>query len=137
VPFDSNEQPNMKMSTYKRVRPPSPDQFDADGLDAKRLCQSCDDQSATAGPSSSSDGYINHFATQNSSFDDHQTLPNKTSIDDVYKSIKEIELNEYRRRKQMVNDLVKICKAIPLTVEMVNPLINFNGWPNNTMTQHQ
>jgi len=59
---------------------------------------------------------------------------NNSSNDDVYKSIKEIELEEYRRRKQMVNDLAKLCKTIPLTVKMVNPLINnFNGWPNNTV----
>ena len=52
--------------------------------------------------------------------------------DEVYKTIKEIELEEYRRRKDMVNDLANLCKTIPLTVTMVNPLfINFNGWPNN------
>ena len=136
--LDDSNKPNIKIekeghqSTYKRVRPSSSDQFNADGLDAKRSRQSWDNQSATAEPSSSSDGYSNNYATQNSTVGGHQT-----PVEDVYKSIKEIELNEYRRRKQMVNDLVKICKAIPLTVEMVNPLINFNGWPNNTMTQHQ
>ena len=62
------------------------------------------------------------------------SIHNNSSNDDVYKSIKEIELEEYRRRKQMVNDLAKLCKTIPLTVKMVNPLINnFNGWPNNTV----
>lgn len=61
-------------------------------------------------------------------------INNNSSNDDVYKSIKEIELEEYRRRKQMVNDLAKLCKTIPLTVKMVNPLINnFNGWPDNTV----
>ncbi len=62
-------------------------------------------------------------------------LSNTNSVDEVYKSIKEIELEEYRKRKQMVNDLAKLCKTIPLTVKMVNPLVNFNGWPNNTITQ--
>lgn len=128
---DSNKDDHQ--SAYNRVRPSSSDQFDADGLEAKRSRQSWDDQNATAGPSSSTDGYYsNNYATQNSAVGGHQT-----PVEDVYKSIREIELNEYRRRKQMVNDLVKICKAIPLTVEMVNPLINYNGWPNNTMTQHQ
>jgi len=83
--------------------------------------------------------YADHFEDSNK--DDHQSAYNRVrpSSSDQFddKSIKEIELNEYHRRRQMVNDLVKICKAIPLTVEMANPLINFNGWPNNTITQHQ
>jgi len=57
--------------------------------------------------------------------------PNNSTADneEVYRAIKEIELEEYRRRKQMVNDFAKLCKDIPLTVAMVNPLINFDGWP--------
>jgi len=57
---------------------------------------------------------------------------------DVYKWIKDVEQEEYRRRKQMVEDLVKLCKAIPLTVQMSNPLINFNALTNidtDSMTQ--
>lgn len=91
--------------------------------------QSFDDE--TAGPSGmySTDGQLQKAQIASSV----RALPiHNSSNDDVYKSIKEIELEEYRRRKQMVNDLAKLCKTIPLTVKMVNPLINnFNGWPNN------
>ena len=78
-----------------------------------------------------------HLQAQNASLvNGHQrVLSNTNSVDEVYKSIKEIELEEYRKRKQMANDLAKLCKTIPLTVKMVNPLVNFNGWPNNTITQ--
>jgi len=60
-----------------------------------------------------------------------EPLPRNPDIfHDVYKWIKDVEQEEYQRRKQMVEDLVKHCKAIPLTVKMSNPLINVNALPN-------
>lgn len=81
--------------------------------------------------------YHHHLQAQNASLVNvHQrVLSNTTSVEEVYKSIQEIELEEYRKRKQMVNDFAKLCKTIPLTVKMVNPLVNFDGWPNNTIMQ--
>jgi len=60
-----------------------------------------------------------------------EPLPRNPDIfHDVYKWIKDVEQEEYRRRKQMVKDLLKLCKTIPLTVPMSNPLINFNALSN-------
>ena len=103
----------------------------------KRVRFSLDNEDANApGPSSSG---INTQSMEVSSFGNNSSrkqaqLPRTTPSDgnnqEVYRSIKQIEMIEYGRRRQMVKDLVRICKDIPLTVKMVNPLINFNGLPN-------
>lgn len=51
----------------------------------------------------------------------------------VYQLVGEIELKskEYGRRKEMVIDLIRISKAILLTVKMTNPLTHLGGWSNN------
>jgi len=53
------------------------------------------------------------------------------NADQVKETIKKMKKEEFHRRVKMMADLEKLCKAIPLTVKMVNPLINFNGLPNN------
>lgn len=53
------------------------------------------------------------------------------NVDQVYESINQIRKEEKDRRAKMLADLQKLCEAIPLTIKMANPLINFNGLPNN------
>ena len=86
---------------------------------------------AAPGPSSSSAGMEVSSFGNNSSRKQAQlprTTPSDRNNQEVYKSIKETEMIEYRRRMWIVNHLTKICKVIPLTVKMVNPLKNFNGY---------
>jgi len=93
------------------------------GPSAKRLNQSLDQDALGSSPSRAK----------------REPIPRNPDIfHDVYKWIKDVEQEEYRRRKRMVEDLVKLCKAIPLTVQMSNPLINFNALSNidtDSMTQ--
>ena len=67
-----------------------------------------DDEDAVALGSSSSGG-------------NQAPLPRMTPASDGHQEVSEFELKEYHRRKGIVNHLAKICKAVPLTVKMVNP----------------
>jgi len=103
----------------------------------KRVRFSLDNEDANApGPSTSSgiNSKVEVSSFGNNSSQKQAQLPTATPSDgnnqEVYRSIKQIEMIEYGRRRQMVKDLVRICKDIPLTVKMMNPLIHFNGWPN-------
>ncbi len=87
----------------------------------KRVRFSLDNEDANA-PGPSSSGINTNMEV--SSFRDNSRkqaqLPRTTPSDgnkEVYQSlIKKIEMIEYGRRRQMVKDLVKICKDIPLTM---------------------
>jgi len=68
---------------------------------------------------------------QSSSGGNQAPLPRMApASSDGHQEVSEFELKEYRRRKGIVNHLAKICKAVPLTVKMADPLIHFDGWPN-------
>ncbi len=68
---------------------------------------------------------------QSSSGGNQAPLPRMApASSDGHQEVSEFELKEYRRRKGIVNHLAKICKAVPLTVKMADPLINFDGWSN-------
>ena len=106
--------PDLKVPQTKRVR------F---SLDNNEVAAAPGSSSSSAGMEVSIFGHNSRKQAQLP-----RTWPSDRNNQEVYRSIKEIEMIEYRRRMWIVNHLTKICKAIPLTVKMVNPLKNFNGY---------
>jgi len=108
---------------------------------SKRVCQSSGDGAGPSGVqlsrrSSNDDGNkamevggMNRHLQARIASSVGSAVVSINNADQVRETIKQMEREEHHRRVQMVADLQKLCKAIPLTVKMVIPLINFNGLP--------
>ncbi len=108
-------------SSSKRVRQPSDD--DA-GPSRVKLARRSDD-----GNKAMEVGGMNRHLQARIASSVGSAVVSINNADQVRETIKQMEREEHHRRVQMVADLQKLCKAIPLTVKMVIPLINFNGLP--------